>query len=195
MHPRPQGARRQRQRHRRRDASHRRSVGADHAARRSSVDGRVTLAPSLIGGVQIARRRRRGPLRRRGRRHHAAAGQGPGRDARRVGPAGARPHARRRISSTTSMRPTSPSSDGSPASRGLEGSLVLDGTVTGNAASLETTGTLNGNGLAYGEDKALDSSKVLRRHCSRPGFRERAECRRRATATFVEIARHSRSTR
>ncbi len=39
---------------------------------------------------------------------------------------------------------------------GLDGTLVLDGTITGNAASLETNGTLNGNRLAYGEQKVLD---------------------------------------
>ena len=39
---------------------------------------------------------------------------------------------------------------------GLDGTVVLDGTITGNAASLETNGTLNGNRLAYGEQKVLD---------------------------------------
>ncbi len=38
----------------------------------------------------------------------------------------------------------------------LDGAVVLDGTVTGNAASLETSGTLSGNGLAYGDNKILD---------------------------------------
>jgi len=38
----------------------------------------------------------------------------------------------------------------------LDGMLVLDGTVTGNRDSLETRGTLNGNGLAYEDNKALD---------------------------------------
>ena len=38
----------------------------------------------------------------------------------------------------------------------LTGSAVLDGTVTGNAASLQTTGTLDGSNLGYGENNALD---------------------------------------
>ncbi len=50
----------------------------------------------------------------------------------------------------------SPRSAASPARDGLDGTLALDGTITGNAASLETTGTLSGNGLAYGENKVLD---------------------------------------
>jgi autotransporter translocation and assembly factor TamB len=38
----------------------------------------------------------------------------------------------------------------------LDGSVVFDGTITGNAGSLQTVGTLNGSGLAYGANKALD---------------------------------------
>jgi autotransporter translocation and assembly factor TamB len=38
----------------------------------------------------------------------------------------------------------------------VKGSAVLDGTVTGNAASLQTTGTLDGSGLGSGENTALD---------------------------------------
>ena len=39
---------------------------------------------------------------------------------------------------------------------GVEGSAVLDGTVAGNAASLQTTGTLDGSNVGYRENKALD---------------------------------------
>ena len=39
---------------------------------------------------------------------------------------------------------------------GVDGSAVLDGTVTGNAASLQTTGTLDGSNVGYRENKALD---------------------------------------
>ena len=38
----------------------------------------------------------------------------------------------------------------------LAGSAVLDGAVTGNAASLQTTGTLDGSDLGYAENRALD---------------------------------------
>ena len=33
---------------------------------------------------------------------------------------------------------------------------MLDGTVAGNAASLQTTGTLDGSNVGYRENKALD---------------------------------------
>jgi translocation and assembly module TamB len=36
------------------------------------------------------------------------------------------------------------------------GAAVLDGTITGNAASLTTTGTIDGSNVGYGENKALD---------------------------------------
>lgn len=39
---------------------------------------------------------------------------------------------------------------------GVSGSAVLDGVLTGNAASLQTTGTLDGSNLGYGENTALD---------------------------------------
>ena len=39
---------------------------------------------------------------------------------------------------------------------------MLDGTVTGNAASLQTTGTLDGSNLGYGENSALDLNSSTR---------------------------------
>src|SRR5829696_4756654 len=39
---------------------------------------------------------------------------------------------------------------------GVQGSAVLDGTVSGNAAALQTTGTLDGSNMGYGDNTALD---------------------------------------
>jgi translocation and assembly module TamB len=39
---------------------------------------------------------------------------------------------------------------------GVTGSAIVEGTMTGNAALLQTTGTLNGSNLGYGEHNALD---------------------------------------
>jgi autotransporter translocation and assembly factor TamB len=39
---------------------------------------------------------------------------------------------------------------------GIAGAVVLDGTLTGNAASLQTSGALDGSNLAYNNNKALD---------------------------------------
>lgn len=40
--------------------------------------------------------------------------------------------------------------------KGVTGAAVLDGTITGNAASLQTTGTLDGSNVGYNANKALD---------------------------------------
>jgi uncharacterized protein involved in outer membrane biogenesis len=39
---------------------------------------------------------------------------------------------------------------------GIGGAAIVDGTLTGNAASLATTGTLDGSNLSYGDNSALD---------------------------------------
>ena len=39
---------------------------------------------------------------------------------------------------------------------GVGGTAILDGTITGNAASLQATGTLDGSNLSYQDNKALD---------------------------------------
>ena len=38
----------------------------------------------------------------------------------------------------------------------IGGTAIVDGTLTGNAASLVTTGTLNGSNISYGDNSALD---------------------------------------
>jgi len=70
---------------------------------------------------------------------------------------------------------------------GAGGTAVLDGTLTGNAALLKTTGTLNGSNLAYQENRALDLNSQYT--ITVPDFRF-AEAHVQATsdATFVVIA-------
>ncbi len=70
---------------------------------------------------------------------------------------------------------------------GLEGTLILDGTMTGNATSLETSGTLNGNKLAYGEIKALDLDSKYAVTVTDLDF-VNARVQATSEATFVEVA-------
>ena len=72
--------------------------------------------------------------------------------------------------------------------------LVLDGTVTGNRESLETRGTLNGNGLAYGDNKALDLDSTYTVTVPQPGLRQRQGRGESPSRPFVEIG-GVRSTR
>lgn len=67
---------------------------------------------------------------------------------------------------------------------GLEGAAVLDGTVSGNAASLQTSGTLDGSNLAYNGNKALDLNSNYR--VSIPDLRvQDAKVEATTGATFV----------
>ena len=56
------------------------------------------------------------------------------------------------------------------------GTAVLDGTITGNRASLTTTGTLDGSKLSYKNNSALDLDSTLHGDDPRPPGRARA-CR------------------
>jgi hypothetical protein len=68
---------------------------------------------------------------------------------------------------------------------GVSGSAVVEGTITGNASELTTTGTLDGSNLAYGENTALDARSQYT--VAIPELRP-ADARVEAstTATFVE---------
>jgi autotransporter translocation and assembly factor TamB len=44
---------------------------------------------------------------------------------------------------------------------GIGGSATLEGTLTGNAASMQTKGKLNGNNLSYGDNNALDLNSTF----------------------------------
>jgi translocation and assembly module TamB len=150
------------------------------------VDGRITLEPSLIGSVQIA------GASVEGRYADETA------DLARVhvdGPdvtldASGRLALGR--TSTSDFRYRVNASDITELGRvagqdNLDGAVVLDGTITGNAESLAARGTVSGNGLAYGAHKALDvDSRYL---VAVPNF-DVVNARVEATsvASFVEIA-------
>jgi autotransporter translocation and assembly factor TamB len=70
--------------------------------------------------------------------------------------------------------------------KGLDGSIVLDGTATGNAASLETSGTLAGSALAWNENKTLE---LRSRYAATIPDLDFANARVQAStdATFVQI--------
>ena len=68
----------------------------------------------------------------------------------------------------------------------VDGSAVLDGTVTGNAASLQTTGTLDGSNLGYRENKALDLEQQVHRDACRISTSKQARVEADTDATFVK---------
>ena len=119
------------------------------------VDGRVTLGPSLVGSVQIAAADVEGRY----------AGEIADITRLHVDGPDVKLDASGRLAlgrtSTSDLKYHINAPDITEVGRiagqeGLEGAVDLDGTVTGNAASLQTSGTLSGNGLAYGNNKILD---------------------------------------
>jgi autotransporter translocation and assembly factor TamB len=120
-----------------------------------SFDGHITLGPSLIRNVQVAAADAQGRYQSEVADLQRLAVKGPDVTLEASG--------RLALDRTSSsnLKYHVQSSDitavGELAGqKNLDGSVVFDGTITGNAASLQTTGTLNGSGLAYGENKALD---------------------------------------
>ena len=66
----------------------------------------------------------------------------------------------------------------------LGGSATLDGTLTGNAASLKTTGTLDGSNLSYKDNKALDLNSTYTVAVPDLQF-ARAQVEAKTTGTYV----------
>jgi translocation and assembly module TamB len=149
------------------------------------VDGRVVLRPSLIGGVQVAGAEVEGRYAAETADIARLRVDGPdvtldasGRLA--LGRAG-----------TSDLRYLITATDitelGRIAGRsGLDGTLALDGRITGNAASLETAGTLKGNGLAYGESRVLDLDSTYAVNVADLDFRN-ARVQAASAATFLVI--------
>ena len=68
----------------------------------------------------------------------------------------------------------------------VKGAAVLDGTLTGNAAALETKGTLNGSDVGYGTNNALDLNAQYTVAVPDLDF-ARARVQSTTAATFVEV--------
>ena len=149
-------------------------VGADHA-RVDPPMGRVTLDAVADRRRADRRRRRRRPVRRpKSRDITQLHVKGPDVTLDASGRLALGPARRHRTSSITSTPPTSPSSASSPARKGSTGRCVLDGTITGNAASLEDDRHAERHQLAYGDNKALDLNSKYTVTVAGPGFRQRA---------------------
>ena len=71
--------------------------------------------------------------------------------------------------------------------QGIDGAVVLDGTLEGNAASLRTTGTLDGSNIGYNEHRALDLNAKYTVAVPDLSFKD-AKVEADTTATFVKAA-------
>lgn len=69
--------------------------------------------------------------------------------------------------------------------KGLDGSAIVDGTITGNAAALQTSGTLDGSNLTYQDNNALDLESKFEVTIPDLAFKE-ATVKATTTAEFVK---------
>jgi autotransporter translocation and assembly factor TamB len=149
------------------------------------VDGRVTIGPSLIGGVQIVGADVEGRY---------AAEVADLKHLQVKGPdvtieASGRLALDRSSESNLKYRLDAPDISEAGALVGqqaLDGSVVLDGTITGNRAALATSGTLDGSGLAWKENKALELDSKYAVTVPDLAFAS-AKVQAESTATFVQL--------
>jgi len=149
------------------------------------ADGHVTLAQSEIAGVEIKAAdidgqyaNRRGTLRQ-------ATLKGPAVDVEASGPIALD------NAGNTDLKFKVVATDLTPIgqrfSQPISGSATLDGTMTGNATSLQAAGTVNGSNLAYASNTALDTNSTFTVTMPDLDF-SRARIQAKTNATFVEVA-------
>jgi autotransporter translocation and assembly factor TamB len=150
-----------------------------------AADGRLTLTPSEIGGLKIDAADIQGQYAARRGTLRQATVKGPDLEASASGPIALDQSGQSNV--TYHVAATNLGSLGRLADQpGLAGSAILDGVVTGNAASLKTVGTLDGSKLAYQNNKALDLNGTYT--VTMPDLDlARAVVQAQSTATFVQV--------
>jgi autotransporter translocation and assembly factor TamB len=150
-----------------------------------SLDGRVTLTPSEIAGLKIDAADIQGQYADRRGTLRQATLKGPDIDLQASGAVALDQAGQSNVKyhvATTNLE-----SLGKLLNQpGLAGSAILDGTITGNAASLETSGTLDGSNLGYQDNKALDLNSTYTVTVPDLTF-ARAEVQAQSTGTFVQV--------
>jgi autotransporter translocation and assembly factor TamB len=150
-----------------------------------AADGRLTLTPSEIAGLKIDSADIQGQYANRRGTLRQATLKGPDLDVQASGPIALDQTGQSNV--TYHVAATNLERLGRLANQpGLGGSAILDGVVTGNAASLKTSGTLDGSNLAYRNDKALDLNSTYA--VTMPDLDlARAVVQAQTTGTFVEV--------
>jgi hypothetical protein len=149
-----------------------------------SADGRLTLTKSDVAGLAIDTADVQGQYANRRGTLRAASIKGPDLDVQASGPIAldqsGQSNVKYRVASSDLQ------SLGKLVNQPLSGSLVLDGTLTGNAASLETTGSMNGSNIGYQANKALDLNSTYKVRVPDLAW-ARAEVSAETKGTFVQI--------
>jgi autotransporter translocation and assembly factor TamB len=119
-----------------------------------TADGRVTLGKSEIAGLAIDTADIQGQYANRAGNLRQASIKGPDIEVTASGPIALDQAGQSNVK--YHVVATNLADLGKLANQPIGGAATIDGTVTGNASSLATKGTLDGSNLAYKDDKALD---------------------------------------
>jgi autotransporter translocation and assembly factor TamB len=149
-----------------------------------SADGRVTLTTSDIAGLRIDSADIQGQYADRRGNLRQAIVKGPDLDVQASGPIALDETGQSNVKYHVAS--TNIESLGKLVNQPIAGGAVLDGTLTGNAASLKTTGTLDGSNLVYQNNKALDLNSKYTVTVPNLEFAH-AEVQAQTTGTFVQL--------
>jgi translocation and assembly module TamB len=148
------------------------------------ADGRLTLTPSEIAGLKIDAAEIQGQYADRRGTLRQLTVKGPDVDAQASGTIALDQTGQSNLKYRVAA--TNLESIGKLVDQPVAGSVILDGTITGNAAALATTGTLDGSNLAYKENKALDLNSTYTVTVPDLMFAQ-AEVKAQTTGTFVQV--------
>jgi len=150
-----------------------------------TADGRVTLAGSEVAGLKIDSADIQGQYANRRGNLRQATVKGPDIEVQASGPIALDDSGQTNVKYHVAA--TNLATLGKLANQpDLQGSAIVDGTLTGNASSLQTAGTLDGSNLGYGTNKALDLNSKFT--VTVPNLDVvRAKVQAETTGTFVQI--------
>jgi autotransporter translocation and assembly factor TamB len=149
-----------------------------------SADGRLTLAKSDIAGLQIDAADVQGQYEHRRGNLRQATLKGPDLDVQASGPIALDESGQSNVKYHVSA--TNLEAIGKLLDQPLQGAATLDGTLTGNAASLKTAGTLDAANVGYQNNKALDLNGTYA--VTLPNLDPaHAQIQSKVTGTFVQV--------
>ena len=161
------------------------NLGAPLTPDAIAADGRITLTPSDVAGLKIDAADIQGQYANRRGLLRQATVKGPDIDVQASGPIALDETGQSNVKYHVAA--TNLGNLGKLVNQpNLGGSAILDGTLTGNAATLKTTGTLDGSNLGYLDNKALDLNSTYTVTVPNLEF-ARAQVQAQSTSTFVQI--------
>jgi hypothetical protein len=149
-----------------------------------SADGRVTLTKSDVAGLAIDSADVQGQYANRRGNLRQATFKGPDLDVQASGPIALDQSGQSNVKYHVAS--SNLQNLGKLVDQPLAGSVVLDGTLTGNASSLQTTGSMDGSNIGYQTNKALDLNSTYKVTVKDLDF-ARAEVSAETKGTFVQV--------